>query len=79
MNESIETKEFVHSTKRCPECFEYVSLKTSICPSCKTRLGAVQPHGMAKRLVNWKAYFYAFVACAALGAYVYWAFFYYSR
>lgn len=78
MTESIETKEFIHSTKRCPECFTYVSLRETACPSCNTRLGDVEPHGMAKRLVNWKAYLYAFIAVVAAGGYCYWAL-YYSR
>ena len=74
MNESIETKEFIHATKRCPECFTYVSLHETRCPSCNTGLGDVEPHGMAKRTIKWKTYLSAFIAVAILCGYFYWTF-----
>ena len=76
MSNPVETKEFTHATKRCPECYEYMALHATRCPHCNIRLGDVEPHGMAKRRIKWKTYFSALVACAALAAYIYWAFFY---
>lgn len=64
-----------YSTKRCPECYEYVSLNTTKCPACNTRLGGVESHGMAKRTVDWKAYGFAILALTGLAAYIWWAFF----
>lgn len=72
-----ETKDsnLVYATKRCPECYAYVSLRLNQCPSCKSKLGEVDAHGMAKRTVNWSAYLSAFLALLALGIYIWWAFF----
>ncbi len=74
MNDVEKADEFVHATKRCPECFDYVELDTTKCPKCKTRLGGVQKHGMAKRQVDWKAYAIFFVALLAFAAYIWWTF-----
>lgn len=65
----------IHLTKRCPECFEYVPLHARECPACKTRLGEVQHHGIARRPTDWAAYLTAFLAAVAFGVYVWWAFF----
>jgi hypothetical protein len=65
---------FVHATKRCPECYAYVSLRTDQCPACKTKLGDVDTHGMAKRTVNWTAYLTALLAVLGFGIYIWWAF-----
>lgn len=67
-------KGFVHATKRCPECYAYVSLRTFQCPECKTKLGDVDSHGMAKRTVNWPAYLSAILAVFGFGIYIWWAF-----
>jgi uncharacterized protein with PIN domain len=67
-------EDFVHSTKRCPECYTYVSLRTTKCPSCNTRLGEVEKHGMAKKTVDWKAYLMALVAALGFALYIWWAF-----
>lgn len=64
-----------YSSKKCPECYEYVSLEATVCPSCKTRLGKVQEHGMAERLTNWKAYIICIILWLALAVYLKWAFF----
>jgi uncharacterized protein with PIN domain len=57
--------DLVYATKRCPECFGYTELDAKRCPMCKTRLGKVQKHGMAKRTVNWNAYVVFLVAFLA--------------
>ncbi len=75
MAEVQKGDEFVHATKRCPECFTYVALDVTKCPMCKTRLGQVEKHGMAKRTVNWNAYFVFIAAFLAFAAYMWWAFF----
>jgi RNA polymerase subunit RPABC4/transcription elongation factor Spt4 len=67
--------DLVYATKRCPECFAYTELDAKRCPMCKTRLGKVQKHGMAKRTVNWSAYVVFLVAFLAFAAYMWWAFF----
>lgn len=64
----------INLTKRCPECMKYVSLETKKCPTCKTKLGKVQPHGFAKRTVDWTGYTIAIIAILAFGIYLYWAF-----
>ena len=74
MSNNQQNRESVHSTKRCPECYEYVSLRTNKCPSCNTRLGNVENHGMAKRVTDWLSYGLAIVALLALGIYIWWAF-----
>ncbi len=65
----------VYASKRCPECYAYMALRVSQCPSCKSKLGEVDSHGMARRTVNWSAYLSAFLALLALGGYIWWAFF----
>jgi hypothetical protein len=67
-------EDFVYSTKRCPECYTYVSLHTTKCPSCNIRLGEVEKHGMAKKTVDWKAYAMAFIAVLGFIIYIWWAF-----
>lgn len=75
MTPDSHDKGIVHATKRCPECYTYVSLRAAKCPSCNSRLGEVDTHGMAKRTVNWSAYFSAFLALLVLCVYLWWAFF----
>jgi hypothetical protein len=74
MTNAEKDDEFVHATKRCPECFTYVELETTKCPKCKTRLGKVQKHGMAKRTIDWKSYFIFLAALLGFAAYIWWAF-----
>jgi tRNA(Ile2) C34 agmatinyltransferase TiaS len=74
MSNVENTEEFVHATKRCPECFDYVELDADKCPKCKTRLGEVQKHGMAKRKVDWTAYAIFLVALVGFAIYIWWAF-----
>lgn len=65
----------MHVTKKCPECYEYVPLTAKVCPSCKTRLGDVNEHGMADRLINWRAYIVCAILWIILVVYLKWAFF----
>lgn len=74
MSSEPTDKDIIHATKRCPECYAYVSLRTNRCPACKIKLGDVDIHGMAKRTVNWTAYLSAFAAVLGLGIYIWWAF-----
>ena len=75
MGKKQKNSDTVHSTKRCPECYEYVSLSAAKCPACDTRLGSVENHGMAKRTIDWKSYGLALLALAAFAVYIWWAFF----
>ena len=43
-------------SKKCHSCYVYVPLDADVCPSCKTRLGKVGEHGMAEKVIDWKAY-----------------------
>lgn len=74
MDDNQQDNEFSHATKKCPECYTYVKLNATRCPSCKTRLGEVEKHGMAKRTVDFNAYLFALIALVALGIYIWWAF-----
>ena len=67
--------DFVHATKKCPECYTYVSLRTTKCPSCNTRLGEVEKHGMAKKTIDFKSYLIALAAVLGFALYIWWAFF----
>lgn len=64
-----------YASKKCPECYNYVDLKEQVCPTCKTRLGDIGKHGMARRLINWKAYVISVIAWLVFILYVKWAFF----
>ena len=72
MGKDENEKKFV--TKKCPECFVYLKLDDEQCHHCKTRLGKVDKHGMAKRLVDWKAYLVCLIACSALALYLFLAY-----
>ena len=74
MTSETKDKSLIYATKRCPECYTYVSLRVTQCPSCKSRLGEVDSHGMAKRTVNWTAYLSAFFALLVLSIYIWWVF-----
>lgn len=65
----------MYVSKKCHSCYAYVPLDAEICPSCKVRLGRVGPHGMAKKVVDWKAYFAFLVALAAFLIFCMYAFF----
>jgi hypothetical protein len=65
---------FHYSTKRCPECYAYMPLHASRCPSCHIRVGEVELHGMAKRTTNWGSYVVALLAILAFAVYFWWAF-----
>jgi hypothetical protein len=62
-------------SKKCPECMEYMPLHADVCPSCRTRVGKINKHGMAARKTDWKGYLTAIVAWLCFGLYVWWAFF----
>jgi RNA polymerase subunit RPABC4/transcription elongation factor Spt4 len=64
-----------YASKKCPECYSYVPLKATVCPTCKTRLGEVGRHGMAERVTNWKAYIICIIAWLVFIIYIKWAFF----
>lgn len=61
--------------KRCPECLISLPLDTSVCYSCRTRVGEVDGDGKARKKTNWYSYLACFVSWAVFGLYVWWAFF----
>ena len=62
-------------SKKCHGCYTYVPLDAEICPSCKARLGKVGPHGMAQKVIDWKAYLGFFLALAVFVIFCLYAFF----
>jgi hypothetical protein len=74
MTRDASQPNFGYATKRCPECYTYVSLRTDRCPACKIRLGEVDHHGMARRTFNWSSYLTALLALAGFSVYIWWAF-----
>jgi RNA polymerase subunit RPABC4/transcription elongation factor Spt4 len=71
----ILEREYPDSSKKCPECYTYVSAEAKVCPSCKSRIGKRTTHGMADTPINWKAYIVCALAWLTLIVYVKWAFF----
>ncbi len=57
-------------TKKCPECFTYLKLEATRCDSCKTKVGPINKYGVAKRVVNWKAYLICLIVWILLGLYI---------
>ena len=62
-------------TKKCPECYSYLSADAQRCNICGTRVGKKGKTGLATKPVNWKAYLISVLAWAAFGLYIWWAFF----
>jgi len=55
-----------HRTKRCWSCNTHMQLDLYRCPSCGTRVGDVNEHGVARKPVEWKNYLLAIVAFGIL-------------
>ena len=66
--------EHLYISKKCHECYQYVPLEATVCPSCKARLGKIDDHGMAEKLTDWKGYTISIVLFVALVVYLKWAF-----
>jgi hypothetical protein len=62
-------------TKKCPECYTYLPLRTTKCPSCNTKLGDVDKLGFASRTLDWAGYLIAIVSIIALVVFIWWGFF----
>jgi len=72
-NKKARKSSRTHSVKKCPECFVYLPLHEKRCPSCKTKLADVdQKTGIAKKPVDWKAYFMCLASMALLAFFVWW-------
>ena len=61
--------------KKCPECYAYMPLRSSKCPSCNTKLGDVDKLGFATRPFDWAGYLIAIVSIVGLVVFVWWGFF----
>jgi len=68
-----ESSRFV--TKKCPECFTYLSLHIKKCPSCNTKLGDVNKLGFATRPLDWAGYLIAIISILGFCLFIWWGFF----
>ena len=64
-----------HLIKKCPNCFEYLSLNAKVCPACQTKIGEVNKLGFAQKPFDWLGYLLAAVAVVGFVVYMWWAFF----
>ncbi len=64
-----------YMTKKCPECYTYLPLHTTKCPSCKAKLGEVDKLGFATRPFDWAGYLIAILSIAGLAVFIWWGFF----
>jgi hypothetical protein len=64
-----------HMIKKCPECYKYLPLHTTRCPSCNTKLGDVDKLGFATRPFDWSGYIIAILSIIGLVVFVWWGFF----
>ena len=62
-------------SKKCPECLTYLAPDAKECFSCGARVKGADKTGIAKRPFNWKSYLFSLLSAAALGLYLWWAFF----
>jgi len=62
------------STKRCWSCNTYMQLHIDRCPSCKTKVGDINEHGVARKPIEWKNYILGIAASAAFCYFIWWAF-----
>ena len=75
MNKNGRENGPTYMTKKCPECFTHLPLKVTSCHVCGQKVGEVDSRGMARKPVDWKAYLISVIAVAALGTFIWWAFF----
>ena len=68
----VETKTF--TVKKCPYCYTYMAVKDMQCKACGKRVGVVDSSGLARKLLDWRAYLGAIVAVALFLAFYFWAF-----
>ena len=64
-----------HLIKKCPNCFEYLSLNAKVCPACQTKIGEVNKLGFAQKPFDWLGYLLAAVTVVGFVFYMWWAFF----
>ena len=64
-----------YTTKKCPACFVYLPLDAVRCDSCNAKVGEPDRNGIAKKPVNWSAYFICLLAWVGLGLYLWKVFF----
>ena len=64
-----------YSIKKCPECYTYLPLRTTKCPSCNTKLGDVNKLGFASRPFDWSGYLIAIIAIVGFVVFLWWGFF----
>ena len=62
-------------SKKCPECLAYIANDAKECFSCGAKVKDADKTGIAKRPFNLKSYLFSLLSAAALGLYLWWAFF----
>ena len=62
-------------TKKCPHCYEYLSLNAKVCTACHTKVGVVDKLGFAEKTVDWLGYLIAAVSIVGFSIFMWWAFF----
>jgi len=67
--DSDQAKRF--SSKKCHECFAYIPLEATICPSCGKKVGEIDKNGIAVKPTNWIAYA---IAALAWGGFIFYLF-----
>jgi len=63
------------NTKRCWSCNTHLTLNLDRCPSCNSKVGSVNEHGVAQRPVQWMNYLFAAAAVGGLIFFVWYSFF----
>lgn len=61
--------------KKCPNCYEYLSLHAKVCTTCQAKVGGVDKLGFAQKPFDWWAYLVAVVTTVGFVFYMWWAFF----
>ncbi len=64
-----------HMTKKCPECYAYMSLEARVCPACKKKVGEVDALGFAKKPFDWRGYVIGALCITAFVVFMWWGFF----
>ena len=63
-----------YSTKRCWSCNTHMKLDVEKCPSCGSKVGDCNEHGMAEKPVEWLNYVISFIAIIVFCYFIWWAF-----
>jgi len=62
-------------TKKCPHCYEYLTLHAKVCTACQKKVGDVDKLGFAEKPGDWLGYLAALLAMAVFSVFMWWGFF----